>query len=376
MKVVLYTHNFPPRLGGMATLHRQYAEALAGAGRQVSVHVFGAAAEQAAASCRSPYSFPVRYHRRLSQFLFRPERADLYWFSFGEPLALKCWLCNLVSLLRRPYVVFAGGRILLHSHSGARARARQAVVMRILRQARGILADGEDIRRELAAAGVDEKRIAVVYSGVDVGRFSPQATPERFAARLAEGGLSLPPPPRLLFLGRVAEENGPRQFLSVLRGLSQCSGIVLGDGPLLPDIREEATSLGDRVLVAGRIEHELLPSALSAGDLCVFPLGSLHGGIPLSVMEAMAAGRACVAYEVGDLARLIMDGRNGRLVAAGDLPALMGAARALLSDGALRARLARRAAETVSADWTLARAQARFVAHVERWAAPGPECEF
>lgn len=365
MRVALCTHNFPPALGGMATLHHQYAEALTAAGHAIEVHVWGTRGRG------EPFPFPVRYHAGPAWLATRRlpglARADLVWTAFGEPLPLKLALCPALAALGRPFFLFAGGRILRHSRRGWKARTRQVLVRRLLATARAVFTDGQDVREELIAAGVAAGKITVLYSGVHPARFSPEQTTEPFERHLAEQGRALPPQPRLLFLGRLAEENGPLSFLRLVERFPQVGALLLGDGPLRAQVEAAAARLGERVLVAGRVERALLGSALAAADLCAFPLSSLHGGIPLAVMEAMAAGRACIAHRVGDLARLV-NGENGVLVEANEDSALSGAVEELLREPARRAEMGRRAAEMIRRDWSLEQAQARFVRAVERLA--------
>jgi len=122
---------------------------------------------------------------------------------------------------------------------------------------------------------------------------------------------------------------------------SGCSGdarlLLAGDGMLEEDIRKQASELGisNRVHFLGRRDD--IPSLLAASDIAA--LASLWEGNPLSVMEAMAAGKACAMTSVGAIPELIEDGRSGLLAVPGDAASLAAHLRALVADAGLRARL-------------------------------------
>ncbi|HST14856.1 MAG TPA: glycosyltransferase [Gaiellaceae bacterium] len=120
---------------------------------------------------------------------------------------------------------------------------------------------------------------------------------------------------------------------------------LIGDGPLEASLRAVADELGvaDRVTFAGLVDHDQLLARLRAGDWDAIVLasssrGTEHEGIPVSLMEAMAAGVPVVATDSGATRELITDGA-GLLVPPSDREALAEALRHLGSDPELRARI-------------------------------------
>ncbi len=109
--------------------------------------------------------------------------------------------------------------------------------------------------------------------------------------------------------------------------------VCAGEGPLLSTLQDRALSLGlsGAVDFAGFIAHERLLADLRSGSynavvLCSIETGTTMEGVPVSLMEAMAAGVPCVATRSGSVPELIGEG-EGLLVPCGDVD---GVAHALL----------------------------------------------
>nr|WP_319934246.1 glycosyltransferase [Lichenihabitans sp. Uapishka_5] len=106
---------------------------------------------------------------------------------------------------------------------------------------------------------------------------------------------------------------------------------LAGTGPLEAATRQAvvAAGLDDAVRFLGHRSD--VPDLLAAADLFVLP--SRFEGLPLAVLEAMAAGRAVVATAVGGTDEAVADGHTGRLVPPGDPAALANAIAATLAPG-------------------------------------------
>lgn len=113
--------------------------------------------------------------------------------------------------------------------------------------------------------------------------------------------------------------------------------LLAGDGYLESEVRAQADQLGigDRVHFLGRRDD--VAAILASVDLVA--LASLWEGNPLSVMEAMAAGRACAMTSVGAIPELMEHGRSGLIAPPGNAKALAEAMQVLVNDRALRQRI-------------------------------------
>ena len=104
-------------------------------------------------------------------------------------------------------------------------------------------------------------------------------------------------------------------------------------------------------------------SLLRAGDVFVHP--SLSEGVPKAVIEAMAAGVAVVATDVGAVADVLGHGERGVLVPPGQPARLAAAAAALLDESAVRTAIRDRALDW-AADHTIDHQANRLVEHLRR----------
>ena len=137
--------------------------------------------------------------------------------------------------------------------------------------------------------------------------------------------------------------------------------MLVGDGPSRVGLEVEASrlvSLG--LLRAGDVRFEGWRAdpwaCLGAADLLALP--SLREGLPLALLEAMAAGVPVVATRVGGVPEALDDGRCGILVPPGDAAALSRGISEALSDPARRRTLAAAALARVRASYSSER-QAR-----------------
>ena len=187
----------------------------------------------------------------------------------------------------------------------------------------------------------------------------------------------------------------PQPGMATLRrelGLRDADRLVLAVGNLYPvkghvNLVEAIAMLRERypihLAIAGRGERELalraraadlgvgdcvhilglrsdIPDLLAAAD--VYALPSLSEGLPLALLEAMAAARPVVASAVGEIPKVLDHGRAGLLVPPGDAYALAAAITRLIDDPREARQLGERAARRVAAEYSLSRMVGRYSA--------------
>jgi len=189
-------------------------------------------------------------------------------------------------------------------------------------------------------------RVVVIENGIDLLRF------ENVSGDGVRTEFGVPEGAALLGLvGRLHPAKGHADLLAALAVLEKerinLRCLLIGSGELREAIEKdiEQRELKNRVILTG--QRSDVPRLLAALDVLVMP--SRWEGLPMTLLESMAMGKAVVATTVGGIPDVITDNREGLLVAPGDVDALAEALRGMLTDGALRQRCGARARETLLA---------------------------
>jgi glycosyltransferase involved in cell wall biosynthesis len=163
---------------------------------------------------------------------------------------------------------------------------------------------------------VSPEKVKVVYLGAPLDEFSRVRDPQEVTkARMALGLRA-----EDFVIGtvtRLHESKGNSYLVeaaaTVVPERPNARFCLIGEGPLRPALEAQARSLGlggDRFQFAGFVRD--VAGALSTFDLSVFP--SLWEGTPLTVFEALAAGRPIVATDADGLLDVLTDGQDARIV--------------------------------------------------------------
>jgi glycosyltransferase involved in cell wall biosynthesis len=199
----------------------------------------------------------------------------------------------------------------------------------------------------IGARLVRPERVRVVYLGAPVGEFSLARTPAEVEAIRRELGV-LPGELAIGTVTRLHDSKGNEYLVRAARRVLDARPntrfFLFGEGPLRPSLEAEAASLGlgDRFVFGGFVRD--VARVLSAFDISVFP--SLWEGTPLTLFEALAAGRPIVATDADGLMDVLTSGRDALIVPKRDSEALAGRIVELIDRPDLRAELAARARET------------------------------
>lgn len=226
-------------------------------------------------------------------------RAKLVYGSIGEP---AWWSSSRLARLRTRALLSRTAAVT----SVSTATARQLV---------------DDI-------GVPEERVAVAPVGV--ARSFGEITPEPASDHL-----------RVLFLGSLSAEKGPDVALRAVREASSHADMrfrIVGGGPMaeLLEHQVDAHGLARTVTLVGPV-GDVRPH-LAWADVLV--LSSKTEGLPGVLLEAGAAGVPAIAFDVGGVSDIVVDGVTGRLVPRGDEAALVTALRESAADRPAIARMA------------------------------------
>lgn len=191
--------------------------------------------------------------------------------------------------------------------------------------------------------GLPADRVAVLEWGADTERFRPDADGARPFARPPVATVAI-------FAGAFRSWHGAVHLVRAMRtlharGRTDIGAVLIGDGPELPRVRDEAAGLS-HVVFTGALPHDQMPAALASADVGAAPFDvAAHAPLslgfywsPLKVFEYMAAGLPVVAPAVDRIPLLVGDGREGVLYDPA-APDALAAALERVSDPAVRATL-------------------------------------
>lgn len=205
-------------------------------------------------------------------------------------------------------------------------------------------------QREL---GLSSERITVVPNGVDTARFRPDPG----ARRAVRERLGIPSDaPLLLSVGRLEQEKGVHLAIQAVKTLlprfPKLRLLIAGEGVYRATLEHMAAATHSAVSLLGYVPNEHVPDLLAASDIFLMPT-LRDEGLPLNVLEAMAAGLPVVASKAGGIPTAIDDGNNGLLIPVGDMRALTQAVGRLLEDSALYSSIAEAALQSARTQFSV-----------------------
>jgi len=166
-----------------------------------------------------------------------------------------------------------------------------------------IIAVSNRTREQVKRLGADERKIRVVYNGVDSGRFSSVKMDGKAAEQLKKDKKIV------LFLGRLTEQKGPVQFLhaakKVLAKNPNVLFVVAGKGELLPLLINMSLELGisQNVKFLGYVPEDEQAKLYKLADVYVMPSTSEPFGI--TALEAMSSGVPVIISKTSGVAEIV-----------------------------------------------------------------------
>jgi len=196
--------------------------------------------------------------------------------------------------------------------------------------------------------GIPQRKLCVARAGVELTTEDARSDVRRELGLSSEDRVA----------GIVARLSPEKNHAMLLSAFADAVGrmpharlLIVGEGPEQPAIAETIgkRSLNDHVKLLG-VRRDV-PRILSACD--AFVLSSKREGLPIAVLEAMAAAKPIVATDVGDLNVLVKNDQTGQLVPPGEAGALADALCKMLGDPAQAERMGRAGRELVAREFSL-----------------------
>jgi glycosyltransferase involved in cell wall biosynthesis len=254
----------------------------------------------------------------------------------------------------------AGARIVHMEHSVEfLKRKRLALALRFLsRFCDKVLAIGSDGTRALKElAGIPERKLEIIRAGVDPANYAESKSAARAALGFSQTEKIV------VIVARLFPEKNHKllleAFAEVVRQVEKARLVIVGDGVEERNIREEIQSLNLSQQVTMLGVRRDVARILAASD--AFVLSSDREGLPIAVLEAMAAAKPVVATAVGDLPLVVKDGETGRIVPAKNSQALARALVEILGDEKKAMKMGKNALQAVD-EYSLQTMIAKFEA--------------
>jgi glycosyltransferase involved in cell wall biosynthesis len=226
---------------------------------------------------------------------------------------------------------------------------------RLAEKSAALVGVSEGVRQSLLAQGLPADKTIAIPNGIALARFAEPGG-------VREAGL--------VMSARFARQKDHATLIDAMALLAarqvHARLQLAGTGPLLGRMQARVArlGLGEQVRFLGH--HADMPGLLRSQ--AVYVLATHFEGMPLALVEAMAAGCACIASDVIGVRGVIEHGVTGLLVPEGDAPALADAIARLLGEPALAARLGAAARERALAEHGLALMRQRYEALITRCA--------
>jgi glycosyltransferase involved in cell wall biosynthesis len=216
-------------------------------------------------------------------------------------------------------------RIASRRESAVRPASQRLVERSAYRMAHCVVANCDEVRRQLLNEGVPGRKVRTIYNGLDPARAQTHREKKEIRA-----SLKLPDNARFVTIMAnmrahvwhpepACYKDHPtflRAAKRVLEAVPEAAFIIAGEGELQEQTEALARALGieNRTFFIGRCED--VGAVLSVSDVCI--LSSRAEGFSNAILEYMAAGRPVVATDVGGAREAIVHGESGYLVSTGE----------------------------------------------------------
>lgn len=162
------------------------------------------------------------------------------------------------------------------------------------------------------------KKASIVPMGIDISSFDSGSLAKSITSNQVDSQITI------LFIGRLVEVKGCEYLIRALKlvieEIPSVSLIIIGDGPLNLHLKGLMYELGldKNIQFKGYIDHDRIPEYYAHSDIVIFPSivdsAGFEEGLPVVLIEAMAAGKATIATKTNGVLEVITDKQNGLLV--------------------------------------------------------------
>lgn len=315
-----------------ATQHAKPAEASQGAHRIFGIAIPAWTYEIMALA----YNVPAFFALAWTALRFKPD------FIY-ERYALSTWAGLAVAkLFRKPFILEVNAPLSLEMKQHQRLvfeRLAQRIEDWLCRNATRTIVVSTPMRETFERRGVAARHFAVMPNGVDRALFNPNISGEPIRRELGIRERFV-----VGFVGWIRPWHGVDMLLEALAVLKDRLPdlvlLIVGDGPALAGLREQAQTLDilQRVHFTGPVDSSAVPGYIAAMDVAVQPDVTEYAS-PIKLFEYLAMGKAVIAPNKANITEIVSDGENALIFSSRDTATLTRHIETLYCDRELVLRL-------------------------------------
>lgn len=218
-----------------------------------------------------------------------------------------------------------------------------------------VICVSEEVRTKLLRSGVPDQKAEVILNGIPVSDFANN------------GNRKTEEEPVIGMVGRLVDAKGFQLVLqsapAILRRFPKARFVLVGEGPQ----REKWTRLVGELGIASRVAFVGAQTDMPRvyQNMSIFVLPSFNEGMPMTVLEAMAAGVPVVATKVGSIPQVIQHERTGLLIEKCDTNGVQSAIERLLGEPEFGLALGRRARSFVENQASAEKTADQYICHYQ-----------
>jgi len=277
---------------------------------------------------------PFKYFR-LVRF-YKKEKTDTVIFSSSQDVKLGAFSAKLAGVQTIVYL------------RGLAAPVKNSFINRILFKhvLTHIVANSEETKRTILQnlkKSVDADKVKVIYHGIDLKIFDGKIKPELSAVYQNRSGVVLGN------AGRLTSQKGQNYLIEIANRLKQknirFTLFIAGTGEMRSALEKliEKYNLHEEVVLLGFVED--VENFMHAID--IFVLTSIWEGFGYVIVEAMAACKPTIAFDISSNPEIIINNQTGFLIDFPDVEMFSGKMESLINDEDLRIRFGKKGRETV-----------------------------